>query len=205
MTARSRQLWLRICLGLAALILLFLLVQLIFRFRVLSHSLASREYLRRDYRSAEKTWAKALDPRDGDPIPEASLGKLFYRRGDYERAANSLSQAAREKEGSSAIHYDLGNTLFRSDQLDEALQQYKAAMLLSATDKDAKMNYELVLRKKGYNPPPPENDGNNQQNQESQAKKDQYSNSLEALDQKESSDRKADRQSKGTEDSSKWW
>lgn len=215
MKARSRKLWRRFLLSLAALIILLLLVELIFRNRVLQHSIASRAYAQGRKSLAEKIWTKALDQNDGDPIPEGSLGKLNYKSGAYYKAQQQLNAAVREKDQNPVPHYDLGNTLYRSEKLDEALKQYKSAMLLDPADQDAKSNYELVLKRKGYKPPPPPKDQSGDQQQKnkppknqpqaSPEQKEQFNNTLEALDQKEASDRNANRQARAPEKEGKWW
>lgn len=212
MKASSRKLWRNLFLSLAALIILLLLVELIFRNRVLQHSIASRAYGQGRKALAEKIWTKALDQNDGDPIPEGSLGKLNYRSGAFDKAQQQLNAAVREKDQNPVAHYDLGNALYRSEKLDEALEQYKSAMLLDPEDQDAKSNYELVLKRKGYQPPPPPQDQSGQKQQEqkpqaqpSQEQKEQFKNTLEALDQKEASDRNANRKARAPEKEGKWW
>ena len=207
MSASSRKAWSRILFILALLILLFLLGEFLLRPRVFRHSLASSDYRRGSYSQAERTWKRVQDAKDGDPIPEASLGKLQYKRGDYAQARQRLEESLREKDKFPGSHYDLGNVLYRSEDLDAALEQYKKAMLLDPGDKDAKSNYELVLRRKGYQPPPQssgEQEEQQKQPQTSPQNREQYENTLNALDQKEARERNRQR-SKAPAKEGKWW
>ena len=139
MSARGRKTWSRILFILALLILLFLLGELLLRPRVFRHSLASSDYRRGSYSQAERTWKRVQDAKDGDPIPEASLGKLQYKRGDYAQARQRLEESLREKDKFPGSHYDLGNVLYRSEDLDARWSNIKGHAARSG-DKDAKSN-----------------------------------------------------------------
>lgn len=186
---------------LAVLILLFLLYELLFRRVVMSHSFASGLYKQGAYSSAEKIWKGFLDNDDGDPIPESSLGKLSFRQNDFQKADKYLSDALPERERDATLHYDKGNSSYRLNDLDDALEQYKEAILLDPGDQDAKANYELVLRRKGYEPPPPPQ----QEEQPEEEIKPNYNNTLEALDQKEASDRQQSQRQNPPAVKDKWW
>jgi len=202
---RKHHLLRTILLVLAVLILLFFAFELIFRRHVFQHGLASQMYIQQRFSTAESIWQKALNRDDGDPIPENSLGKLWHRRGDQERAIQHLGDAVKEKPNQASGHYDLGNALYRNEQLDDALEQYKTAMLIDPDDQDAKSNYELVLMRQGYQPPPPPLEGEEEQEEPPQDPQQDYKNTLEALDQKESTDRQADRQNAAPARRGRWW
>ncbi len=209
---KPRRLLAYAALVLALAAILFLLVHLTFRHRVLQHSQASRLYAHNKLDQAEKIWSKSAGKLDGDHIPENSKGKAQYKRGRYGQARDWLQKAVKENGKVPGAHYDLGNALYRGDDLKEALAQYKAAMLLDPQDQDAKSNYELVLRKQGYQPPPPPQDGNDGEDQEQnepqqspQEKQEQYNNTLDALDQKEALDRMARKKPPNQNDGGKWW
>lgn len=103
------------------------------------------------------------------------------------------------------LNYDQGNTQYREEQLDNALESYKKAMLADPSDQDAKSNYELVLNRKGYKKPKPED----HQDEEKEQDKDpvppsDYENTLDALDQKESNDRQEPGRPQ-EEPMERWW
>ena len=202
----------KLILALSLLILAFLLFELLFHPGVIRHALASASYNRGNYRKAEKTWSGLRDPKDNDPIPENSLGKAQFRNGKYDESINSQEDALKEQDKVAQFHYDRGNALYRGKKLDEALKEYRSAMLLDPDDQDAKSNYELVLKRQGYKPPPPEPSPEKQEDEEqqpapeppSEEDQEQYRNLLDALDQQEA----RNRQQKGhpsPKGSDKWW
>jgi tetratricopeptide (TPR) repeat protein len=211
MTPRSRR-SLRIALiTVAGLILLFLLHEVIFRREVITHSLASGAYGRGAYGLAERLWNSLADKDDGDPIPESSLGKLAYRKDDFREAEKQFSAAVTEQKGKAGLHYDKGNSSFKLDDLDHALEEYKQAMLLDPDDQDAKANYELVLRRKGYQPPPPPQDEGQKPDEAKpeetrpEESKPDYKNTLDALDQQEAQDRQQNQPPPKAAPKDKWW
>jgi len=97
-------------------------------------------------------------------------------------------------------------------------------MLLDPKDQAAKSNYELVLKRQGYKPPPPPKKGEEEKDQEPKQeqnqdqnqkpkdtqpqpddKKEHYSNTLDALDQKEAIDRLNRNKPQKPADGGKWW
>lgn len=211
MKLKGQKILRRILLILCILIFLFLLVELLFRGRVLRHSVASGAYKRGNYKQAAGTWEKLRNPGDGDPIPESSLGKAQYKSGQYKESEKSQAEALKQQSKRSQFHFDRGNALYRNEKLDEALKAYRSAMLLDPSDQDAKSNYELVLNRQGYKPPPPppEEGPQNEQEQkpEPQTEQDQekYRNQLDALDQKEAQDRQARQKQNPKGGGGKWW
>lgn len=218
MTARGLKIMRAIIAASCALILLFLLAQLVFRGHVLSHARASEAYQRGNRQKAERIWNKLRDPQDGDPIPESSLGKARYRGGSYSESERNQAEALKQNARSSSYHYDRGNALYRLNKLDDALKAYRSAMLLDPHDQDAKSNYELVLNRLGYKPPPPppekqpsppKDQKPEEQPEEpepqTQAEKEQFRNQLDALDQQEARDRQAREQNNRKGQADKWW
>ncbi len=213
MKTRQRLLLIRILFILGLLIALFMIFNLLFRHRVFQHSRATALYEQGQYDKAAALWDKLSGQKDGDPIPESSSGKVRYKLGQAGEARTRYEQALAENAKKPGLHYDLGNALYRGDQLDQALSSYKQAMLLDPDDQDAKSNYELVLRRQGYQPPPPQeseggNDGSRDQEakpEDREDKKEQYGNTLDALDQKEAIDRRARQKPKDSGEGGKWW
>lgn len=197
---------------LLGLLVLFLLSQFVLRPRVLRNSRALALYGRERYAEASGLWRKNAGRKDGDPLPESGIGKVEYRQGKHAEAKNWYSQAVQDKGNKPGLLYDQGNALFRTNDLDKALKSYKTAMLLDPKDTDAKLNYELVLRRQGYQPPPPppkgkdgEQDEERQDQPAPEDKKEQYENTLDALDQKEALDRQTRKKPEKQEVPDRWW
>ncbi len=218
MKPRRLTLFAKIILAVSILILLFLLFELLFRGQVISHALASSAYNSGKYKQAGETWNRLRDPADGDPIPENSLGKTQFRSGKFGESDKSQAEALKENNQVAQFHYDRGNALYRGGKLDDALKAYRSAMLLDPDDQDAKSNYELVLKRKGYKPPPPEEQPEQKEDSEqgdpkerqtepeppSEDDQEQFRNQLDALDQQEARDRQQQTQP-GQKGSGKWW
>lgn len=172
----------RFILILMILILAFLAFDIIVRNRVFLNSIASSLYKMNRLDKASSLWNRKMDANDKDPIPEANYAKSEYRQGKYSDAQSHYSQGLQNNPEHSGLLYDQGNALYRQEKLDDALTSYRDAMLADPKDQDAKSNYELVLKRKGYKPPKPEDE--KQQNPEPQNQND-YENTLNALDQME--------------------
>jgi tetratricopeptide (TPR) repeat protein len=207
----------KVLLTLMILTAFFFLFELVFRPRALRHALASGYYSFQLYPSAERIWSGEL-AEDGDFIPESSIGKVFYKSGNFSEAEDSFSKSVLEDDRIPGTHYDLGNALYRNAKLDEALEEYKAVMLLDPDDQEAKSNYELVLNRQGYNPPPPPDedsgdddvkDTEEQSGEEERSSdadtREQYKNILDALDQKELFDRQKRSKSDNPQREERWW
>jgi tetratricopeptide (TPR) repeat protein len=200
---------------LIAVLVLLLAFELLFRGHVLRHAFASGLYGRGRFAQAEKIWQNAADPKDKDHIPESSLGSTLYQKGDYPASEGLFNSALIENGKVHGNHYNLGNAYYREDKLDPALESYKRAMLLDPGDNDAKSNYELVLKRKGYQPPPeqePQGGGNREkpeeQKNDSQASpedQEEIRNRLDALDQQEARERMAREAPKSSDKGGKWW
>jgi Ca-activated chloride channel homolog len=147
---------------LEAIIALFILFNFAIRHRVFKHAQATVMYNMRWYKSAGNIWGKYAGRDDGDYIPESSMGKVEYKQGNYPKAEEGFSSANKERKNRSGVLYDLGNALYRENKLDQALKEYRSAMILDPKDQDVKKNYELVLMRKGYKPPPKPKNGDGQ-------------------------------------------
>lgn len=168
-----------------ALILLLMCAELLLRPRASKNTLATLLYNWEKYRSASKIWEPLADKHSSDAIPKGNAAKARYRQGDYDSADALLDEALKDKE-LAQLHYDRGNAQYRKDDLDQALESYKEAMLADPDDQDAKSNYELVLNRKGYKKP---QKGDHEEDEEQDTPQNDYDNTLNALDEQESLDR----------------
>ncbi|MGI6197570.1 MAG: tetratricopeptide repeat protein [Candidatus Cloacimonadaceae bacterium] len=183
-----------------AVILLLLCAELLLRPRASKNTLATLLYNWQKYRSASKIWDPLAEEHDSDAIPKGNAAKARYRQGDYDSADQLLDEALKDKE-LAQLHYDRGNAQYRKDDLDKALESYKAAMLADPDDQDAKSNYELVLNRKGYKKPQKED---HEEDREQDTPQNDYDNTLNALDEQESLDRqKQEHQAQIPKE--RWW
>lgn len=183
-----------------AVILLLLFAELLLRPRASKNTLATLLYSWQKYRSASKIWDPLAERHDSDAISKGNAAKARYRQGDYDSADQLLDEALKDKE-LAQLHYDRGNAQYRKDDLDKALESYKAAMLADPDDQDAKSNYELVLNRKGYKKPQKED---HEEDQEQDTPQNDYDNTLNALDEQESLDRqKQEHQAQIPKE--RWW
>lgn len=186
-----------------AVILLLLCAELLLRPRASKNSLATLLYGWEKYRSASKIWEPLAEKHATDAIPRGNAAKARYRQGDYDGSDQLLDEALKESKKNAQLHYDQGNAQYRKDDLDRALESYKAAMLADPDDQDAKSNYELVLNRKGYKKPKKE-DYDNEEEQEQETPQNDYDNTLNALDEQEALDRQ--RQNHQTQiPRQRWW
>ena len=73
----------------------------------------------------------------------------LYQLKKYQEALEEFSQIDPEKADipKADFLYNLGNSYFRLNQFEKALESYKNSLLAKPTDLDAKINYELTLKK----------------------------------------------------------
>lgn len=200
----STRSWLRrLLLILMVLILVFFALEFLLRRNAFINSIATGLYNQGSAAQAARLWESRLDPDDGDPVPEANYAKNSFRQGRHSEADDYVSQALKDAPENPVLNYDKGNNQYRREDLDGALESYKKAMLADPHDQDAKSNYELVLNRKGYKKPKPEDEQQNEQPQP-QEPRSEYENTLNALDQKESNDRREPARPQ-EEQAGRWW
>lgn len=183
-----------------SIILLFIILELVLRPRVLRQSLASSLYQLKQYELAEKILGKAAD--QGDDLAAANLAKSKYRQQDYAGARAAAEEALEATPEKATRNYDAGNAAYRAQDYEAAAASFRKAMLADPKDLDAKANYELS-RKKLQQQSQPKPQPNPQPNEDEQKQED-IRNILGGLDSKESSDRQQ-KQNNGSAGGDKWW
>jgi tetratricopeptide (TPR) repeat protein len=115
----------------------------------------ARLYAAGDFAGSAKALDRAL-AADSTPVRAYSSGNAYYRMRRYEDAAVRYRLAAA---GSPAVRqpsvYNLGNSLVRAAEeapergqlLLDAIAAYEEALRLDPTDRDAKWNLELALKR----------------------------------------------------------
>ena len=73
----------------------------------------------------------------------------LYQLKKYQEALEEFSQIDPEKADipKADFLYNLGNSYYRLNQFEKALESYKNSLLARSNDFDAKINYELTLKK----------------------------------------------------------
>ena len=98
------------------------------------------------YGDAKKYYQDILSKRKNDNAAKFGLGVTAYKQKDIETALSSLNAAKNSEDSklASKAYYNLGNMLREQNKMDESLAFYKKAIELDASDKDAKINFELL-------------------------------------------------------------
>jgi tetratricopeptide (TPR) repeat protein len=106
-----------------------------------------------DLDGALKAYQAAKVPEGGSAEAALALDRasLHLRRGDPEAAPRALADSTKAlQQGDAALKplaaYDLGYALEQSGRPEDAVNAYAQALSLDATDEDAKVNLELLLR-----------------------------------------------------------
>ncbi len=79
-----------------------------------------------------------------------NLGAALYRTGDMEQASIAFSSAgsmALAPEDLVRASYNAGNAAFQAEQLEQALEHYRRALLNDPSNAEAKFNYEFAKRR----------------------------------------------------------
>jgi tetratricopeptide (TPR) repeat protein len=178
------------------ILVLLLLADFFLRPEVFRSSLANMHYKGDRYDKAADLYSK-----NGEDS-KANLGKALYKSGKPDEAAGVMDEALAAEPEDAGILYDRGNAAFSARDYASAIDYYTRSLLVDPHDKDAKANLELAIRKQQQNPPPPqkeEKDTGDQQRSEEEVR-----NILEALDNKETQDRK-EQQKRPPQRSDNWW
>lgn len=109
-----------------------------------------------------------------------NLGAALYRTGDMEQAGIAFSSAASmalAPEDLVRASYNAGNAAFQAEQLEQALEHYRRALLNDPSNADAKFNYEFAKRRleeqQQQDQEQQDQQDENQENQENQDQQDQ--------------------------------
>jgi len=189
-----------IALAILAVIVIFLLLETLFRPQVFRQSLAQQLYRMGKYQSAQKLLEKNLSKDKG--IAPQNLAKTLYKQKQYVEA-DSVAALTSKKASRADSYYDRGDIAYQQQQYEKALEHFRKALLADPNDKDTKANYELTLRKL-QNQPQQKQTPPQQQKQKQEQQKEEIKNILGGLDNKESSDRQQERKPVSPE-APRWW
>ncbi len=109
----------------------------------------NRLFLQGKYQEAEKAYLDAQLDAPGRPELLYNLGNALIRQKKYEPAVQSLRQAAGKADQGlrSSSWYNLGDAYFDAGDLQNAAQAFIQALRINPSDRDAKHNLELTLRR----------------------------------------------------------
>jgi len=112
-------------------------------------STGNHAYKLKDFTRAATHYRSAEIDQPGSPLAAYNLGTALVAGQSYEEAIQKLSEAASKAKGLDLqkTYYNIGNGLFGAQKYQEAAGAYKKALDLDPSDKDAKYNFELALKK----------------------------------------------------------
>ena len=141
-------------------------------------------------------------------VPQYNAANALFKMGQFGAAATNFADAMRSSDLSlqSRAYYNRGNALAIGSEsqekqgsldtavssMDEAIAMYESAMTLSPSDEDAKVNYELALKKKQELEQKQQQQQNEQQDKQDQQQ--QEDPSQEKKDQEKEQQQKRDQQ-----------
>ena len=101
------------------------------------------------YQEAEKAYLGAQLEDPGKPELLYNLGNTMIKQKKYDSAVQSLRQAAGKADRGlqASSWYNLGNALYESGKLPEAAHSFIQALRINPSDREAKHNLELTLRR----------------------------------------------------------
>jgi tetratricopeptide (TPR) repeat protein len=110
----------------------------------------NRAYKKGVYDQALDKYRAAEIAAPANPVVHFNIGDALYKTGKPDEAAAAYQRALAGKDARrrAQTYYNLGNTAYRANKSDEALEYYKKALDHDPGDRDAKYNFEYILRQK---------------------------------------------------------
>jgi len=122
---------------------------------------AERRYDAGDWPGAYTEWSRAHQS-SADPVFAFDAGNALYRQKHYGEATTRWREALGQQRLRQRSSYNLGNAAVRAAEdatgaekdslLDGAVSAFEEAVRLDPTDRDAKWNLEIALRRRGERP-----------------------------------------------------
>ena len=114
--------------------------------KIFSQDEGLSNYNKKNYNNARLYYEKILKERKEDDAAKYGLGTSLYKLSDLEKAKDlfGIVKNSKNKKLSSKAYYNLGNIYRDQNKLDESLSFYRKAIQLNPSDKEAKINYELL-------------------------------------------------------------
>lgn len=139
------------------------------------NSKGNKQYQQGKYQEAAKLYEEAAVEKPEEFALQYNLANALQQSQNF---ANSLKAYQRSIElgdtGQQALaFYNLGNNLFRLRQYKEAAAAYQKALELNPSDRDAKYNFELALKKMQEQASEPQKQNQRDRNQKQEQQKNQ--------------------------------
>ena len=157
-------------------------------------------YTQQNYDEALQAYRQATE-KDPD-LAQAyyNAANALYRQNNYTDTLPLLQQALetwQEEDSTLPEHslYNQGNAFFRTQELDKAIEAFKAALRLNPADKEAKENLELALLQKQQQNQDQQNQDKQNRNQQNQDQQNQDKQNQDKQDQQNQ-----DQQNQGKQD-----
>jgi len=98
---------------------------------------------------ALQTYQETAVEHPGKPELDYNMANVYHMKGEFDTAATEYQDALASTTSPVApdAYYNLGNTLFRMGQYGPAAEAYKKSLVEDPTDREAKFNLELALRR----------------------------------------------------------
>jgi tetratricopeptide (TPR) repeat protein len=132
-------------------------------------------YEQKNYPGALDKYVEANDGKAHRQELAYNLANTFYQQKKYPEALRELEKAVANGDSplNEKIYFNRGNTFFQMGKYQEAIESYKKALELAPSDKEAKHNLELALKKLQENPQEQQKDSKKKDQQSKQDKQDQ--------------------------------
>ena len=132
-------------------------------------------YQQKNYPGALDKYVEANDGKAHRQELAYNLANTFYQQKKYPEALRELEKAAASGDSplNEKIYFNRGNTFFQMGKYQEAIESYKKALEITPSDKEAKHNLELALKKLQENPQEQKKDSKKKDQQSKQDKQDQ--------------------------------
>lgn len=132
-------------------------------------------YQQKNYPGALDKYVEANDGKAHRQELAYNLANTFYQQKKYPEALRELEKAVARGDSplNEKIYFNRGNTFFQMGKYPEAIESYKKTLELAPSDKEAKHNLELALKKLQENPQEQQKDSKKKDPQSKQDKQDQ--------------------------------
>ncbi|MFL3005206.1 MAG: tetratricopeptide repeat protein, partial [Candidatus Neomarinimicrobiota bacterium] len=103
---------------------------------------------KKDYKQSLEYYLNVLNVRENDISAKFGAGISAFKNQDIETGMKFLQEVSnsRDETLSSRAHFNLANIYKDENKLEESLYHYKKAIELNSTDRDSKINYELLKK-----------------------------------------------------------
>ena len=130
-------------------------------------------YDQKNYPGALEKYVEANDGKTHQPELAYNLANAFYQQKKYPEALRELEKAiGAGKVGlNQKVYFNRGNIFFQMGKYQEAIDAYKKTLELDPSDKEAKYNLELALKKLQENPQDQQKDSKKKDQQHKQDSK----------------------------------